>query len=254
MSNWALITGASSGIGCELAKLFAADHFNLILVARNEAKLKQVAGELTAKHGISATVLARDLSDPAAPAEIFAALREVPISILVNNAGFGWSGRFTQGELKRSLDMMRVNMDALVQLTRFFAPPMLARGAGRILNVASTAAFQPGPFAAIYYASKAFVFSFSVALAEEFAGTGVTVTTLCPGSTRTEFFARAGMQRASRWLHLMPADTVARIGYRALMNGKQIVVPGVMNKITSSIARLLPAWVTAKIAGRINAT
>jgi len=254
MKEWALITGASSGIGCELCKLLAADHFNLALVARNEARLKQVARELEAAHGISTKVLGKDLGRAAAASEIFEALRDTPISILVNNAGFGWRGQFMRAELPLSLEMMRVNMDALVQLTHLFAQPMLAKGAGRILNVASTAAFQPGPLAAIYYASKAFVFSFSVALAEELAGTGVTVTTLCPGPTQTEFFKRAGMQRSSPWLQMMSAEQVASIGYRALMKGKRIVVPGIMNQITSTFARHLPAKVTAKAVHRINQT
>jgi uncharacterized protein len=253
MSNWALITGASSGIGYELAKLFAAGHFNLVLVARNETRLKQVADEMQVAHGISAKVLPKDLAQATAPAEIFEALRDTPISVLVNNAGFGWRGQFLQGELQLSLDMMHVNMDALVQLTHLFAQPMVARGQGRILNVASTAAFQPGPWTAIYYASKAFVFSFSVALAEELAGAGVTVTTFCPGATRTEFFERAGMHRTSGLVRLMPAKDVARIGYRGLMRGKRIVIPGMMNKITSTIARCLPTRVTAKTVRRINA-
>lgn len=254
MSEWALITGASSGIGCELCKLFAADRFNLVLVARNEARLKRVAGELQATHGISTKVLAKDLSEATTPSEIFDALRDIPISILVNNAGFGWRGQFVRGELQRSLEMMRVNMDALAQLTHLFAQPMLARGQGRILNVASTAAFQPGPLTAIYYATKAFVFSFSGGLAEELAGTGVTVTTLCPGPTRTEFFERAEMQRSSPWLHMMSAEKVAKIGYRGLMKGKRIVIPGIMNKITSTIARCLPAPTTARIVRKINSS
>jgi short-subunit dehydrogenase len=252
MNKWALITGASSGIGYELARLFAADRYNLVLVARNETRLKQVADELQTTHGISVQVLPKDLSQATAPAEIFQALRDIPVSVLVNNAGFGWSGEFCKGDRQLSLEMMRVNMDSLVQLTHLFAQPLVARGEGRILNVASTAAFQPGPWAAIYYASKAFVFSFSVALAEELADAGVTVTAFCPGATRTEFFERANMQRSSPLLRLMPAEKVARIGYRGLMSGKRIVIPGVMNKITSTIARCLPPRVTARIVRKIN--
>jgi len=254
MSKWALITGASSGIGYELAKLFAADRYNLVLIARNETRLKHVADELQTTHGISVRVLPKDLSQATAPGEIFQALRDTPVSVLVNNAGFGWRGQFCQGDLPLSLEMMRVNMDSLVQLAHLFAQPMVTRGEGRILNVASTAAFQPGPWTAIYYASKAFVFSFSVALAEELAGTGVTVTTFCPGATRTEFFERANMQRSSGLVRLMAAEKVTRIGYRGLMSGKRIVTPGVMNKITSTIARCLPARLTARIVRKINAS
>jgi len=252
MNDWALITGASTGIGYELARLFAADHFNVALVARDEARLRALAGKLEAEHGVATKILAKDLSSSTAPAELFESLRGVTVSALVNNAGFGWQGPFVEGELSLSMDMLAVNVDALVQLTHLFAGPMAARRQGRILNVASTAAFQPGPFTAMYYASKAFVFSFSVALEEELRGTGVTVTTFCPGFTRTEFHERARMTRASKWFRMMPADTVARIGYYGMMRGKGIVVPGLMNKLTSGIGRRLPVGFTAKIVRRIN--
>jgi short-subunit dehydrogenase len=252
MNSWALITGGSAGIGYELAKVFAANKFNLVLVARNEARLKQVADELRAKHGIETKMLVKDLSLPNASQEIFDALRDTPISVLVNNAGFGWRGAFAEGDLHNALDMMHVNMDSLVALTRLFVTQMLARKSGRILNVASTAAFQPGPFSNIYFATKSFVFSFSVALSEELAGTGVTATVLCPGSTRTEFFERAGMKNSRRDSLMMDADVVAEAGYRGLMRGKCVVVPGVMNKITSKLASFVPAQLAAKIVRKIN--
>lgn len=252
MKEFALITGATAGIGYELAKLFAADHFNLVLVARDEARLKNVAAELRNAHNIEAIVLSKDLSNGTAPPEIFDTLSDVPISVLVNNAGFGSQGAFAEEKLQLSLNMMHVNMDALVQLTRLFLPPMLSRRQGRILNVGSTAGFQPGPFTDIYYATKAFVFSFSVALADELEGTGITVTTLCPGFTKTEFHERAGFQRSSQWLSMMSAQDVARIGYRGLMNGKRIVIPGLMNKLTAAVSRRLPASFTARIVRRMN--
>jgi short-subunit dehydrogenase len=252
MNDWALITGASAGIGYELAKIFAADHFNLVLIARNEARLQKFADELRVQHGIEIKVLAKDLSLPNSPTEIFDALRDTPISILVNNAGFGWRGDFSKDDPQHSLDMMHVNMDSLVVLTRLFVEPMLTRRAGRILNVASTAAFQPGPFTNVYFASKAFVFSFSVALAEELAGTGVTVTTLCPGSTRTEFFERANMKNFRRDFAMMDADVVARIGYRGLIRGKRVVIPGVMNKVSSMLAKFAPLRLAVKAVRRIN--
>src|SRR5581483_3245982 len=180
MNDWVLITGASSGIGRELARLFAADHFNLILLARHEARLNEVATELRAQHGIETRVLPKDLAAPNAAQEIFDALRDTPVSILVNNAGFGIHGLFAQKSLAEQTDLMQVNMVALVQLTHLFLQPMLQRRRGRILNVASTAAFQPGPTINVYFASKAFVHSFSYALAEELTGTGISVTTLCP--------------------------------------------------------------------------
>ena len=253
MNEWALITGASMGIGHELAKVFAAGKFNLVLVARNEARLNKVAEELRAQFGIESKILSKDLSLPAASQEIFEALRDTPISVLVNNAGFGWRGAFAECDLQQhALDMMHVNMDSLVALTRLFVPPMLARKQGRILNVASTAAFQPGPFANIYFATKSFVLSFSTALAEELDGTGVTVTALCPGSTRTEFFDRAGMKNMRPEWHMMDADVVARAGYRGLMRGKRVVIPGLMNKLTSKLTNFVPTGVTTKIVRKIN--
>ncbi len=253
MNNWVLITGASLGIGYELAKVFAAEKFNLVLVARNEARLKKVADELRAQYGIETKILARDLSLANAPQEIFDALRDTPISVLVNNAGFGWRGAFAECDLQsQALEMMHVNMNSLVALTRLFAPPMLARKQGRILNVASTAAFQPGPFANIYFATKAFVLSFSVALSEELEGTGVTVTALCPGSTRTEFFERAGMQNLRRDGLMMDAGVVARAGFRGLMRGKRMVIPGALNKLTATLANIVPTRLITKIVRRIN--
>jgi short-subunit dehydrogenase len=252
MNDWALITGASAGIGYELARLFAADRLNLVLVARDEARLKALATRLEAEHGIIAKVVVKDLSQDTAPAELFDSLRDSSISVLVNNAGFGWQGGFLETELSRSLDMLQVNVDSLVQLCHLFARPMVARGSGRIMNVASTAAFQPGPFTAMYYASKAFVFSFSVAFEEELRGTGVTVTTFCPGFTRTEFHERARMIRAPGWFSMMPAETVARIGYEGTMRGKGIVVPGLLNKLSAFVARRLPVRFITKIVRRIN--
>lgn len=253
MTKWALITGASTGIGLELAKVFAANKFNLVLIARNEARLKEVADELRASHKIEAKILVKDLSLASAPREIFDALHDIPISILVNNAGFGWRGEFAESDLQRqTLDMMHVNMDSLVALTRLFLPPMLTRKDGRILNVASTAAFQPGPFANIYFATKAFVLSHSQALSEELEGTGVTVTALCPGSTRTEFFERANMQNLRKEWHMMNADVVAQAGHDGLMRGKRVVIPGLQNKFTAALTNFVPTSFITKIVRKLN--
>ena len=251
MSQWALLTGAASGIGLELAKLFAADGFHLALVARNEARLQTIAKDLQAKHGIQTLALPCDLSSASAAEHIRDALRQTPVSILVNNAGFGACGPFAQCDLRVATEMMQVNMNSLVQLTRLFVEPMLSRGEGRILNVASTAAFQPGPTVGLYFATKAFVYSFSYALAEELEDTGVTVTVLCPGSTRTEFFSRAGMRMAGGWA-AMDAGKVAAIGYRGLMKGKRVVIPGIPNKVGAFLAKRAPDRLSAAVVARLH--
>jgi short-subunit dehydrogenase len=191
MKQTALITGASSGIGLDLARLFAADGHDVVLIARSEDKLREVAQELTAKHGVVAHVIAADLAKADAPQSIFD--RAPAIDILVNNVGFGTSGKFAETDLRAELDMIQVNIAALTHLTKLFLPPMLQRGHGRFLNVASTAAFQPGPLMAVYYATKAYVLSFSEAIAEELSGTGVSVTVLCPGPTATGFQKAANL-------------------------------------------------------------
>lgn len=252
MDNWALVTGASAGIGRELAKLFAAGGWSLALVARDQARLEQLAGELQGGRRIAVKVLPKDLARPNAAAELFEALRDTPVSALVNNAGFGAYGPFAKSDLGRQSDLMQVNMVALVELTHLFVQPMLARGAGRILNVASLAAFQPGPTVSVYYASKAFVYSFSYALALELAGTGVTVTALCPGTTRTEFFERARM-RPNRGWPMMDARAVAVAGYRGVMQGRRVVIPGVWNKIAAAFSKRLPARLTTAIVRRMHA-
>jgi len=252
MSEWALITGASTGIGRELARCFAADRFNLVLVARNQGRLEELADELHEQHGITAKVLARNLAQPGAPQDLFESLRDTPVSVLVNNAAIGVYGPFAEGELGAQTNVMQLNMRALVELTHLFVQPMLARQSGRILNVASLAAFQPGPTVNIYYASKAFVHSFSYALAMELEGTGVTVTALCPGTTRTEFFGRAGMRLPGGWF-TMDARTVAEIGYRGLMRGKRVVIPGLMNKLAAALARRGPVCVAAEAVRKIHA-
>jgi short-subunit dehydrogenase len=255
--EWVLITGASAGIGCELAKVFAARGYRLALVARDEARLAKLAQELGSRHRVQTRVLAKDLSLPGAAAELFAELEreKIPVSILVNNAGFGLKGDFAKGPLPTYAKMIELNVTALVQLSHLFLQPMLARGKGKILNLASTASFEPGPLMAIYYASKAFVFSFSYALADELAGTGVTVTALCPGPTRTEFQARAGTGRSRRiarfWM--MEAGEVAKCGVEGLMAGKRVVIPGFLNKLGFILARISPTSLSAKVARKVVA-
>jgi short-subunit dehydrogenase len=252
-NKWALVTGASQGIGYEFAKLFAADGWHLVLVARDNARLTQIAGELSAAHGIKTKVLARDLSRSESPLEIFSELQreQIPVTVLVNNAGFGAQGPFAQVDLQTHLDLAQVNMTSLMHLTHLFLKPMLAAREGRILNVASIAAFQPGPFFASYYASKAFVYSFSCALGEELKGTGVTVTTLCPGITTSKFHARANLKRQAASITL-DAATVAKMGYRALLAGRPIIVTGWYNKIAVTFSKALPTRWSARVAAKAN--
>src|SRR5437868_3559837 len=212
-----LITGASGGIGYELAKLFARDHHNLVLAARNADKLAQLATELRTQ-GVTVKTVPLDLSTPLAPKFLFDQLQTegVAVDILINNAGFGAFGEFAQMSHAEIFGQIQLNIIALTELTRLLLPPMLAQHSGRIMNVASTAGFQPGPLMAVYYATKAYVISFSEALANELHGSGVTVTCLCPGATDTEFQARAGTEQ-TRLMRPMDAASVARDGYRALM-------------------------------------
>jgi len=251
MKPWALITGASAGIGRELAAIFAANGWNLVLVARNESRLKEAAAELKKGGNIEIEVHPKDLAQPNAAPELFHELQDEPISALVNNAGFGGYSEFAKADLARQTDMMQVNMVALVQLTHLFVQPMLSRHDGRILNVASVAAFQPGPTVNIYYASKAFVYSFSYALAMELEGTGVTVTALCPGGTRTEFFERAGIHMR-QGLPMMDARPVAEAGFRGMMRGRRVVIPGLVNKITARISPCMPSALSGGIVRRIH--
>jgi hypothetical protein len=250
--RWALITGASSGIGLELATLFAIDGWNVVLVARREEKLKELASELKAKHAIESRIVAADLSKLSASQQIFSACAGIEISALVNNAGFGYRAPFVEEAMAASVEMMQVNMNSLVELTRLYAAPMARRREGYIMNVASTAAFQPGPFTAMYYASKSFVLSFSIALGEELKGTGVSVTALCPGFTKTEFQYRSKMEHSSAWMPCMKAEAVARIGYRGMLRGKRVVIPGITNRIGAAIASRLPATLAARIVRKVN--
>ena len=255
-SKTALVTGASVGIGYELARLFALDGYDLVLVSRDKAKLQEAAAELESACNITGVVLSKDLTLPDAPEEIFQELQRlsIDINVLVNNAGFGTHGRFHRSDMGKELGMIRLNVNALVNLTRLFLPQMVARGRGRILNVASTAAFQPGPLMAVYYATKAFVLSFSEAVASELKGTGVTVTALCPGPTRTEFQRRAGDEhtRLSRAGLTMEASTVARIGYRGLMKNKRVVIPGAGNRLFAVLGRVFPRGLVLKVVTALN--
>jgi short-subunit dehydrogenase len=251
MGKTALVTGASSGIGLDLAKRFAAEGYDVALVARSEGKLTEVARAIEAEHKVRAHVVTADLAEPRAADALMAKLAErgIEVDVLVNNAGYACYGAFSETDLADELNMIQVNIVALTHLTKLVVRQMVAKKAGRVLNVASTAAFQPGPLMAVYYATKAYVLSFSEALANELAGTGVTVTALCPGPTKTGFQARAQMEQSKlvRGKEIMTAETVARIGYAGLMKGKTVVIPGVSNKMMAQAVRFLPRKTVTKL-------
>ncbi len=251
----ALITGASGGIGYELAKLFARDKYNLVLVSRGKEKLQQRAEEMRKLGSPVVTINWFDLAELDTPDKLFQRTERanIQVDILVNNAGYGVRGAFAKTNLDDELEMMQLNMVALTHLTKLYLPQMIRRGHGRIMQVASTAAFQPGPFMAVYYASKAYVLSFSEALHEELVGTGVTCTALCPGATETDFAKRAKMSDSKLFLKgAMDAKTVAEQGYKGLMAGKPLVITGTRNKLMTFSERFAPRSMVRKIVRGIQ--
>jgi short-subunit dehydrogenase len=252
----ALVTGASAGLGKELATLFAKDGHDVVLVARSEAKLKTLADELASAHGVKAHVVAADLGKASAPAAVVEATTKLGVAIdfLVNNAGFGSNGAFLDLALAREVEMIDVNVTALTKLTHHYARPMKERGFGRIMNVASTAGFQPGPFMATYYATKAYVVSFTEALSYELADTGVTVTCYCPGATKTEFASTAGNEKSRLFQRsgVAEAKDVALHAYRAMMDGEVLAVHGFLNSIGVTTVRFTPRSIVLGIAAGLN--
>jgi uncharacterized protein len=255
MAKTALVTGASAGLGRELARLFAADGHDLVLVARRREQLEALATELAAERGIAARVIAEDLGEPSAPERILYELQRANIEVeyLVNSAGFGTNGPFADSDFIRELAMVQVNVTSLVHLTRLFLPDMIGRRSGRILNLGSTAGFQPGPYMAVYYASKAFVNSFTEALAYELKGTGVTATVCCPGATLTEFGAVAGSAESRLFrLGATSARDVATHAYRAMMAGKPISIPGWRAKVSLQLLRFGTRGMARATTARLN--
>lgn len=240
----ALVTGASAGIGVDLAECFAKDGYDLILTARSEEALKEVAERLAARHKVKASTIALDLGAQGAGARLAdeIAARGLAVDVLVNNAGYGIAGAFDGSNASEQLGMIDLNVRALTELTQIYWPSMLRNKRGGVLNVASTAAFQPGPLMAVYYASKAFVLSFSEALWKEALGTGVHVSCLCPGPTVSKFRERAGTgkTRLSRVGTPMTSESVARMGYRAFQKNRRVIVTGTRNAILAGLAPFLP--------------
>ncbi len=256
MRKTALITGASGGIGYEFAKIFADKQYDLILIARNKNKLENIKSELKQQYHINVEILPFDLSNPSAAQDIYNKMQErgCTIHVLINNAGFGDYGDFIDLAWEKGNRMLQVNITTLTQLTHLFMKDMVDQKEGKILNIASTAAFQPGPQMAMYYATKAYVLSFSEAIAKELQGTGVSVTTLCPGPTQTNFqtTAAADSSKLFKRLHVAGAKEVAETGYKALMKGKSVAIHGLVNKLLVFTTRLAPRSVVVNVINKIQ--
>ena len=251
MNTTALVTGASSGIGFEFAKILASKGVDLVLVARSREKMEALAQELIQKHKIKVHVCATDLSQAGAAEKVFKYCEDqsIVVDYLINNAGFGTFGLFQDSNWEKNEDMIQVNIMALTQLTHLVLPEMLQRKSGKIMNVASTAAFQPGPTMAVYYATKAFVLHFSEAIANEIENSGVTITALCPGPTQSEFQAVADLQESKmvKGRKLVSSAEVAAFGIEAMMKGKTVVIQGFVNAVFANLVRFIPRKAVVKI-------
>ena len=252
MKQTALITGASNGIGLELARIHAKRGGNLVLVARSQDKLNQLADELRAQyHDIQITVIAQDLAMPHAAQSVFAQTEQlgIQVDILINNAGFGGHGRFFERELAKEQQMIQLNITTLTELTHLYLQGMVARRSGKILNVSSTASFMPGPLQAVYYATKAYVTSFSQAVAEEVREFGISITALCPGAVATDFVAAGDLQGVDAWKNAKSAQSVAECGYQAMLDGELVAFNEGKLKFTLEwVIPLLPRKTMLKIS------
>lgn len=250
MKNYTLITGATSGIGLELAHLAASDNKNLILIARNESELIKIKELLTSQYNIEVYIMIKDLKDNNSAEEIYKEVNALSVNVneLINNAGIGSFGSFNNINKDVDLDMINVNIYSLTYLIKLFLPKMIENNEGKILNVASTAAFMPGPFMAVYYASKSYVLLLSEALASELKNTKVTVSVLCPGPTKTNFQSRAKMKKSDFVkAGVMDAKTVARIGYEGMKRGKRVIIPGTLNKGLITFMKFMPRSLAASL-------
>ncbi|MFZ0076104.1 MAG: SDR family oxidoreductase [Exiguobacterium undae] len=243
MRKTVLITGVSGGIGKELADRFARDGYEMVLVARSKAKILELATYYQMTYGVGVTVIAKDVAAPGVPQEIFDELRQKKIQVdyLINNAGFGLFGPFTETDLEEETNMIDVNIKALTIMTKLFLPGMVKRNQGGVMNVSSMVGFFPGPLMSVYHVTKAYVLSFTEALENEVSGTNVTVTALCPGLTATGFADRASMEKSNMLQgKVMEAGEVADIGYRGFLKGETLIIPGTQNRIFSFVPRFLP--------------
>lgn len=258
MEKIALITGASKGIGKEFAEVFAKNGYSLLLVARNVSELEQLQQDLKNKYQCESKILSVDLAKPESINLIMDAFKNemTQVEVLINNAGLGYANKFLDISYEETVTMMEVNIVALTKLTHRVLPFMLMRKSGKILNVASIAAYFPGPYMAVYYASKAYVLSFSQALREEYKKAGIHVSVLCPGVTKTAFQKRAGLQHAaltnSPFIPMMSAAKVANIAYKGLQRNKRVIIPGFFNQLNVFFSWLFPSLITGKITGLLQ--
>ena len=252
MNKTALITGASSGLGKEFARIHASKGGDLVLVARSKDKLEELKSDLQKQYGVSVYVIVKDLSDQYAPKAVYDELKskKIRVDYLINNAGFGDFGLFAETDWEKQLEMINLNVTCLTYLTRLFIPDMIENKDGKILNIASTAAFQPGPTMSVYFATKAFVLSFSEAIANEVKGTGVTVTALCPGATETGFKVAAALGESNLFKgnQIATSNEVAEFGYSSMMEGKTVVIPGLLNNLLVQSVRFAPRNIVASLA------
>jgi len=252
----ALITGASSGIGLELAKVHALKGDDLVLVARNKTKLDELKSELESKYKIKVYTIGKDLSCANAAKEVYdeTTKQKIEIDYLINNAGFGDFGMFVESDWTKELKMINLNITTLTQFTKLYLKEMVSRKSGKIMNVASTAAFQSGPMMAVYFATKAYVLSFSEAINNELSDKGVTVTTLCPGATESGFQEAAAMEESAlvKGKKLPTSKEVAAYGYKSMMSGKTIAIHGLMNWIMANAVRFTPRALVVKITRKLQ--
>jgi uncharacterized protein len=253
--NTALITGASNGIGLELAKIHASKGGNLVLVARNKTRLEELKKELENQFKVSVYIIGKDLSMPDSAQEVYNETnnQNIQVNLLINNAGFGDFGMFTETDWNKELQMINLNITTLAQFTKLYLRDMVKRRSGKIMNVASTASFQPGPTMAVYCATKAFVLSFSEAVGNEVSDKGITITTLCPGATATGFQAAGGLDESKlfKGKKLPTAAEVAAYGYKSMLKGKSVAIHGLMNYIMSNSVRFIPRAMVLKVSRKI---
>lgn len=254
MTKTALVTGAASGLGYELATLLANDDYKLILIDIDASSLAKVKIELETNFNIEVVMLVKDLSNPSIAQEIMADIDNEPIDVLINNAGFGLFGSFIDTDWERESEMLHVHILTTTHLTKLVLEGMVKRGYGKILNMSSLAAFQPGPLMAIYYASKGYMLSFSEAIANELKGTGVTVTALCPGPTKTSFQKTVSSDSVDNKItfNMASAKAVAAYGYKAMLNGRTYAIPGKFNKFLAILPRIVSRNAAASIVRRIQ--